>query len=109
MKASPTKLTKNWLNERGHIFGSVEQTIPSTFIKRDFLGCIDMIAIIDRMIVGIQITSASNHAARMNKAKAEPRIRKWIDAGAVFEVWSWKTKKERGKPAVNTLKIGRLI
>lgn len=44
-KVSPTARTLAECRKRGWIAQVVEQTIPRTFIKRDFLGCIDIIAI----------------------------------------------------------------
>jgi hypothetical protein len=65
---------------------------------RDFLGCIDLIAIPPGQLpVGIQATSGSNHGARIAKAKAEPRLAAWLGAGCTFAVWSWAKKGARGK------------
>jgi hypothetical protein len=130
---SPTARALAECKRRGWIAQVVEQTIPRTFIKRDFLGVIDIIAVtqskenigglccvykrpysagpgeytcdrcgvtntvIPGKIVGIQVTSGTNHAARINKAKAEPRLSAWLAAGARFAVWSFAKRGGRGK------------
>jgi hypothetical protein len=43
---SPTARSLEECRKRGWIAGVVEQTIPHTFIKRDFIGIIDIIAIV---------------------------------------------------------------
>lgn len=106
--ASPTKLTCDELKTNGVAYGVVEQTIPHTFIKRDFIGVIDIIACIGGKIVGIQATSDSNHAARRTKAEAEPRLVEWLRCGAVFQIWSWKTKKEPCKKATYSCRVEEL-
>lgn len=50
------------------------------------------------IIIGIQATSGSNHASRVNKAFAEPRLQQWLAAGGRFQVWSW-SKRMHGKQA----------
>lgn len=89
---SATALTLKECKSRGWIAQTVEQTIPHTFIKRDLFGAIDIIAVTERGILGIQATSAPNHAARANKALEEPRLQAWLKAGGLFGVWSWSKK-----------------
>ncbi len=97
-KPSPTARSLAECRKRGWLAQVVEQTIPHTFIKRDFLGCIDIIAITDTGILGIQATAGSNnHALRVHKAVAEPRLVRWLAVGAQFEVWSWAMRGARGE------------
>jgi hypothetical protein len=56
-------------------------------------------------IIGIQATSGSNHAARITKAKSEPRLAHWVAAGARFEIWSWAKQGARGKRKKWTLRV----
>lgn len=88
--ASPTARTLQECRKRGWIAQVVEQTIPKLFIKRDLFGVIDIVAITQSGILGIQATSGDHHSHRMEKALAEPRLRAWIAAGATFAVWSWR-------------------
>jgi hypothetical protein len=105
---SPTARTLAECKRRGWIAQVVEQTIPRTFIKRDLFGIIDIIAITDQgplsEIIGIQVTSGTNHAARVAKARREPRLSAWLGGGARFEVWSWSKRGARGKRKAWTLR-----
>jgi hypothetical protein len=83
--------------KRGWMPWIVEATIPHTFIKRDMFGIIDILAVTDAGLLGIQATSGDNHAARVTKSRAEPRLATWLAAGAHFAVWSWSKRGERGK------------
>lgn len=95
---SPTSRTTAVLRKAGATYGIVEKNerFPAPH-KVDFLGVIDIIAMLDiggySRIVGIQATggaSKSNGNARMRKAEAEPRLKAWLESAGVFEVWSWQ-------------------
>ncbi len=87
----------------------VEQTIPHTFIKRDLFGCIDIIAITQEGILGIQATGGvGHHAHRRAKIAAEPRMRLWLDAGGRLALWSWNKQGARGKQKRWTLREDQL-
>jgi hypothetical protein len=64
----------------------------------DLFGVIDVVAITPEGILGVQVTSGTNHSARVKKAKEEPAIVEWLKAGGKFEVWSFR-KKMKGKQA----------
>lgn len=95
---TPTARTLKELRELGFIAQVVEKF--NRFSKRriDLFGCIDIIAARAGVgVLGIQATSGDNHAARMDKARAEPRLREWLAAGGRFAVWSWSKRGPRGK------------
>lgn len=118
--SSPTARALAECRKRGWVAQVVEQTIPRTFIKRDFLGIIDIIAVSQGAagirhgdgayivtrgeVIGIQVTSGTNHAARIAKAKAEPRLSAWLGAGAIFQVWSYAKRGAKGKRKQWTLR-----
>lgn len=104
--SSPNAMSLEECRRRGWTAGVVEQTIPKTFIKRDFLGCIDIIAATPEGIVGIQATSnnGGNHSARVAKIKAEPRMAEWLKSGARLLVWSWAKQGPRGARKTWTLR-----
>ena len=110
---TPLKLTKERLTAEGATWDVVERRIPTTFITRDFLGCIDIIACSRAQgIVGIQVTgdpkgSAGNHVKRQTKIEAEPRALRWLESGGRIEVWSWALRGERGKTKDWTLRRSR--
>jgi hypothetical protein len=95
---SPTARTLIRLRSQGYIAEKVEQTIPHTFIKRDFLGFIDILAIGKGHILGVQATSQSNITSRIAKIEGECRVkaRRWLSAGGLIEVWGWRTLKQEG-------------
>lgn len=87
---SPTRLTLDECERRGWTAQVVEQWIPHTFITRDFIGVIDIIAFSPSAgIIGIQATDSTSHSKRVNKALEEPRLVRWLKSGGKFAVWSW--------------------
>lgn len=89
--ASPTSRSLEHCRDRGLIAQVVEKWIPQSGRRLDLFGCIDIIALDDCLgCLGIQATSGSNVASRADKAKAEPRLRKWLKRGNRFEVWGWR-------------------
>ena len=94
---SPTARSLERLRKEGYIAEVVEKTIPRCFIKKDFIGCIDIIAFNGVETIGVQATSGSNHAARRTKALAIPELATWLQGeNRHFEVWSW-TKPKTGR------------
>jgi hypothetical protein len=98
MAASPTSRTTQHCRELGFQIGIVEHWNSHVKIRQDLFGCIDMICCIPGVgLLGIQATSTSNVSSRMKKAKAEPRLRQWLESGAGFEVWGWGKNKKTGR------------
>lgn len=65
----------------------------------DLFGIIDVVAIRDdddpsQCELGIQSCPGSGHATHRAKALAEPRLRIWLGAGNLFEIWSWSRKRD---------------
>lgn len=84
------------LEAEGWTVASVEQVIPHTFIKRDFMGFADLIAASpSRGIMAVQATgdaSTGNGSKRIAKIKAEPRAAIWLASGGRIQVHSWQGK-----------------
>lgn len=94
---SPTARALKDARDLGWTAEKVEHRLRRN-VTRDFLGCIDVIALTPLDTIGIQVTSGSNHAARVAKAKAEPRLRVWLSgAHRYFAVWSYSKKGKAGK------------
>src|SRR5690554_5925617 len=70
MAASPTQRSLQALRKAGYTAETVEKWIPGANIRRDLFGFLDILAIRDGDIVGVQATTASNLAARVAKAEA---------------------------------------
>ena len=84
----------------------VEHWNPFSRTRLDLFGCIDIIAVRasqsssfrgilehDGAILGVQCTTMDHLAARIAKAKAEPRLQAWLKAGGLFECYGWRVLK----------------
>lgn len=90
--SSPTARTLAHLRKYHPDCGAdvVEKWIPQARKRKDVAGCIDVVAYGPGLgVLGIQTTSATNHAARRTKALLEPRLLLWLIGGGRFELWSW--------------------
>ena len=106
-KVNPDTRTMRFLAMDGWTAGVVEQAIHGTFIKRDFLGIADIIAVRPGAILAIQATadtSGGNSGARMRKCAESPNLRAWAEAGGLFAVWTWSIRKAAGEKQRVTLR-----
>ncbi len=96
--SSPTQRTLAHLRKRGHDAAIVEKWNPHAKVRQDLFGCIDLL-VMDSLpgALGIQACAGASHAARRTKALAEPRLKRWLERGERFEVWSWSKRGPRGK------------
>jgi hypothetical protein len=108
--ATSTSRTLARLRKDGWTAGVVEKWIPQTKRRLDFLGIIDVIACHPTGgILGIQSTAGSaNMSHRIAKALAEPRLKKWLEAGGRFRVYCWDKKGPRGKRKTWQVRIKEL-
>lgn len=103
--SSPTQRALKDLRALGFQAQVVEKYNAFARIRIDLFGCIDIVAVREGVgILGVQACAAASHAARMTKAKAEPKLRLWLAAGARFEVWSYGLKGAKGKRKKYTLR-----
>src|SRR3989344_8614522 len=97
-KISPTQRTLKVLREKeGAIAQVVERWNSFAKIRIDLFGFIDIVALRGGDIVGIQVTSGSNHTARVKKIRDNPISVRWILADGIIEVRSWSKKGKRGE------------
>jgi hypothetical protein len=94
---TPTARTLQQLRKEGYVCQVVEKWNPYARIRQDLFGFIDIVAIRDQQILGVQATSATNVSARIHKALACPHLAAWLKANARFEVWGWSKKGPRGQ------------
>src|SRR5580658_4564279 len=87
---NPCARTMSAIRAAGGIAEVVERWIPGRNIRVDLFGIGDVLAIRpgERPLL-IQATTGSHVAARIAKAKAEPRLRAWLRTGSTFEVHGW--------------------
>ncbi len=106
MSQSPTSRTLQECRRRGWIAQVVERRIPGKWITLDLFGCIDIVAVTPATdskpgeTIGIQACIGGDHATRLKKSLAEPRLSAWLGAGNRFEVWSWDKQGKAGKRKV---------
>jgi len=81
------------LQKEGWTVGTVEQTIPHTFIKRDFLGFADLVICNPRMgIAAVQATGGGNLGKRAEKTRNEPRAAIWLASGGRIILHDWRKR-----------------
>lgn len=95
---SPTQRTLAYCRAEGWIPAVVERWNQYAQIRQDLYGFLDLLVMDDKPgLLGVQCTSGSNAAARMEKIGAEPKALHWLLRGLRVEVWGWrKVKGKRG-------------
>lgn len=108
---SMTAHARKLCTANGWHYGQVDQRIPTTFISRDLFEMFDAIVLDGGQgILGVQVTSGDNHAARRTKIISNPLAIEWLRAGGRIEVWSWRKSKPKGsKTAIYTPRIDIIL
>lgn len=103
-KKRPTARTLELLRNSGHTASVVERWVtipghPGGGVRQDLYGGIDVVAIVDGVITGIQCGSnnGGGHSNHKKKLLAEPRMLEWINAGARLIIHSWALQGPAGK------------
>ena len=107
---TPTARTLARLRTLGYTAAVVERWIHGANVRRDLFGCIDVIAVnpADRVILGVQATTAAHVADRLAKARALPELAAWLRAGGQFQVWGWCRRGGRWQPRIVTVQVDDL-
>lgn len=97
MPVSPTQRSLKWLDDRGWLTAIVEKWNAFAKVKQDLFGFIDLLAVkTPDGILGVQTTSGSNVAARIEKILASRNLVPWLGAGGRVEVHGWRKIGPRG-------------
>jgi carbonic anhydrase len=94
-KATPTSRSMAWLREQGYHAELVEQTkrvgVPGKMKvwKVDLWNFIDLLAIRRGEVLGVQVTSWTNVAARVRKITESPLLPLVREAGVRIVVHGW--------------------
>ena len=96
-KTSPTQRSLEYLRADGYIAQVVERYCPHSRKRIDLFGVIDIVAVREGTILGVQTTSTSNLSARVTKSLEEPRLQVWLSSGARFILHGWSKKGKRGR------------
>ncbi len=94
---SPTQRSLAAWRKDGAVAEVVERWNQHARVRHDLFGVIDIVALKDGHIIGVQTTSDGNLSARVAKAKAEPKLLAWFRCGGRFVVEGWGKKGQRGK------------
>jgi hypothetical protein len=91
MAQSPTSRSLDLLRRSGYIAAPVERWIAQAGVRKDLWSFGDIIAAhaIRREILLVQVTTLSNVSSRVTKAKAQPELACWLQAGGLFTVHGW--------------------
>jgi len=92
---TPTARSLAWLREQHYLADVVERWIAQAGVRRDLFHCIDVLAVKPGEIIGVQVTTSSNLAARLKKAQALPELRAWLAAGGRFMLHGWALRGGR--------------
>jgi hypothetical protein len=101
---TPTQRALTLARKLGWQVAIVEKWNPHAKIRQDLFGVFDLLAVGNGKITGIQVSSGSNHAARVRKIREWAGLEDWLKAGGHAEVWTWSKKGPRGKAKVWTLR-----
>ena len=74
----------------GYLPEVVEKRIPGCGLSKDLFGCVDILALGNRETLAIQVTSASNVAARIKKVREADALPRMREAGWRVQVWGTK-------------------
>ena len=93
MATSPLSRSKALLQDEGYLVAIVEHWNAFARIRQDLFGFLDLLAIRENEIVGIQVTSASNVAARVKKISTHENIAMVRKSGIGVFVHGWGKNK----------------
>lgn len=94
--SSPTARTLAEMRKRGYLVQVVEKWIPAVKRRQDLYGFIDVLAIREGEIVGVQATSGDNVASRVAKIAEHEHVGAVRRAGIRILVHGWR-KNAQGR------------
>lgn len=101
--SSPTQRTLKKMRDEGYTAEVTEHWNPFAKIRKDLFGFIDVMAVGNGKIIGVQTTSYSNISARVKKILASPHYPTLKDAGFEIHVHGWKKVGARYQVTVKEL------
>ncbi len=100
--SSPTQRSLDHMRKKGYAAYVVEKWNPHARIRQDLAGFIDVLCLHtdnERDIVGVQSTSYSNIASRVNKIATHENVATVRKAGIRIVVHGWRKVKVKGHAA----------
>ena len=92
-----TQKTKQHYEKQGAIIGLVERYNSFTHRRNDLFGWIDQVMVWGGVVYGVQTCSMSGLAEHRTKILAEPKFKKWVEAGAGAIIMAWEKHGLKGK------------
>jgi carbonic anhydrase len=86
---TPTARSLAHLRAQGYLAEVVERWIPGCNIRKDLFGFIDILAVRDNEVLGVQATSRDNVSARVAKIAEHENIAAVRKANIRLEVHGW--------------------
>lgn len=93
--SSPTQRSLKYLRALGYDAQVVEKWNSFAKVRIDLFGWIDIVAVNEGRILGVQTTSAANVSSRALKARGNRALKKWLAAGGQLVLHGWIKKKNR--------------
>jgi carbonic anhydrase len=88
--SSPTSRSLEHLRKQGYLAQVVEKWIPQVKRRQDLYGFIDVLAIRENEVLGVQATSGDNVASRVTKIAEHPNVGAVRKAGIRILVHGWR-------------------
>jgi len=87
---TPTARSLKHLRAAGYLAEVVEKWIPGANCRRDLFGILDILAIREGEVIGVQATSGGNVASRIDKIAEHPNVGAVRKAGVRILVHGWR-------------------
>lgn len=97
MASSPATRTLKYFRDLGYSAQVVERWNPYARVRVDLFGFIDVVAIKDGEIIGVQTTSKGNITTRIKKILDIPEAKVWLRSGGKIIVQGWGKQGAKGK------------
>lgn len=101
---TPNARSREALEAAGWLVDTVERRI-TRIVTRDLFGIIDLLAVRDEVTLAVQVTTASNVAARRKKLQASDALSRVLAAGWRIELHGWVKRKGRWLCRVEPLNV----
>lgn len=100
---SPAQRSLKYLRDMGLHAQVVERWNAYAKVRQDLFQFIDIVAVGNGSIVGVQTTTQDNVSARIEKARGNEALREWVKAGGSLVIHGWAKRGPRGKRKVWTV------
>jgi hypothetical protein len=95
MSTSPTQLSLDFMRKQGYHCAITEHWNHFAHIRQDLFGFIDILALADGGVIGIQTTSYSNLSARVKKITDHDNVGVVRKSGIQILVHGWRKVEGR--------------